>query len=54
MAIRAEDGTACEVCQADELVLFERATFLVISHAVRRQHTGCRWDASLRPARWWW
>ena len=25
----------CKVCQADELVLFERATFLVISNAVR-------------------
>ena len=29
----------CEVCQADEIVLFERATFLVISNAVRKQHT---------------
>jgi Ras-related GTP-binding protein A/B len=28
----------CEVCQADELVLFERATFLVISNVVRRPH----------------
>ena len=28
----------CEVCQADELVLFERATFLVISHAVSKEH----------------
>ena len=28
----------CEVCQADELVLFERATFLVISNAVLRPH----------------
>jgi Ras-related GTP-binding protein A/B len=28
----------CEVCQADELVLFERATFLVISNAVLRAH----------------
>ena len=29
----------CEVCQADELVLFERATFLVISNAVLRPHS---------------
>jgi len=29
----------CELCQADELVLFERATFLVISNAVLRPHT---------------
>ena len=28
-----------QVCQADELVLFERATFLVISNAVLRPHT---------------
>ena len=27
------------MCQADELVLFERATFLVISHAVREEHS---------------
>jgi Ras-related GTP-binding protein A/B len=27
-----------QVCQADELVLFERATFLVISNVVRRPH----------------
>ena len=29
----------CEVCHADELVLFERATFLVISNAVLRPHS---------------
>jgi Ras-related GTP-binding protein A/B len=30
----------CEICDADEIVLFERATFLVISHATRpeREH----------------
>eukprot|EP01092_Planopodium_desertum_P007799 TRINITY_DN32244_c0_g1_i1.p1 TRINITY_DN32244_c0_g1~~TRINITY_DN32244_c0_g1_i1.p1 ORF type:complete len:308 (-),score=10.61 TRINITY_DN32244_c0_g1_i1:31-885(-) len=28
----------CEVCQADEVVLFERATFLVISHALTKEH----------------
>ena len=28
----------CSVCQADEVVLFERATFLVISHAVCKEH----------------
>eukprot|EP01012_Entosiphon_sulcatum_P039824 TRINITY_DN5303_c0_g2_i1.p1 TRINITY_DN5303_c0_g2~~TRINITY_DN5303_c0_g2_i1.p1 ORF type:complete len:335 (-),score=81.00 TRINITY_DN5303_c0_g2_i1:164-1141(-) len=27
-----------EICEADEVVLFERATFLVISHATRKQH----------------
>jgi len=29
----------CEVCLADEVVLFERATFLVISNAVRKPHS---------------
>ncbi|PRP75016.1 Ras-related GTP-binding protein [Planoprotostelium fungivorum] len=28
----------CEICEADEVVLFERATFLVISHTSRREH----------------
>jgi Ras-related GTP-binding protein A/B len=28
----------CDVCEADEVVLFERATFLVISYAARRDH----------------
>lgn len=27
----------CSVCEADEVVLFERATFLVISHATRQE-----------------
>jgi len=29
----------CHVCHADEVVLFERATFLVISNAVRKTHS---------------
>lgn len=28
----------CDLCEADEVVLFERATFLVISYAARRDH----------------
>jgi len=28
----------CEICEADEVVLFEIATFLVISHASTRSH----------------
>lgn len=28
----------CEICGADEMVLFEKATFLVISHATHRAH----------------
>jgi len=28
----------CQICEADEVVLFERATFLVISHSSSRQH----------------
>jgi len=28
----------CQICEADEVVLFERATFLVISHATNNQH----------------
>eukprot|EP00163_Fabomonas_tropica_P030153 TRINITY_DN6710_c0_g1_i1.p1 TRINITY_DN6710_c0_g1~~TRINITY_DN6710_c0_g1_i1.p1 ORF type:complete len:300 (-),score=57.36 TRINITY_DN6710_c0_g1_i1:161-1060(-) len=27
----------CDICEADEVVLFERATFLVISHATRKE-----------------
>lgn len=30
--------TFCNICEADEVVLFERATFLVISHATSREH----------------
>jgi len=28
----------CQICEADEVVLFERATFLVISHATNNTH----------------
>ena len=28
----------CTICEADEVVLFERATFLVISHAHTKEH----------------
>eukprot|EP00002_Diphylleia_rotans_P007428 TRINITY_DN1696_c0_g1_i1.p1 TRINITY_DN1696_c0_g1~~TRINITY_DN1696_c0_g1_i1.p1 ORF type:complete len:311 (-),score=70.56 TRINITY_DN1696_c0_g1_i1:170-1102(-) len=28
----------CDVCEADEVVLFERATFLVIAHSTHRNH----------------
>eukprot|EP01089_Gocevia_fonbrunei_P019364 TRINITY_DN6840_c0_g2_i2.p1 TRINITY_DN6840_c0_g2~~TRINITY_DN6840_c0_g2_i2.p1 ORF type:complete len:185 (-),score=23.50 TRINITY_DN6840_c0_g2_i2:51-605(-) len=28
----------CSICEADEVVLFERATFLVISHANTKEH----------------
>jgi len=28
----------CNICEADEIVLFERATFLVISHSTRTSH----------------
>lgn len=28
----------CGICGADEMVLFEKATFLVISHATHRAH----------------
>lgn len=31
-------GEFCDVCNADEVVLFERATFLVISHSTRVEH----------------
>jgi len=29
----------CNLCQSDEVVLFEKATFLVISHATHKQHS---------------
>jgi len=28
----------CEICESDEVVLFEKATFLVISHSTRKSH----------------
>ena len=28
----------CSICEADEVVLFERATFLVISHSTLKEH----------------
>jgi len=28
----------CQICEADEVVLFERATFLVISHSTQKLH----------------
>ena len=31
-------ATFCEACEADEAVLFERASFLVIAHAALRRH----------------
>jgi Ras-related GTP-binding protein A/B len=31
-------ATFCDACEADEAVLFERASFLVIAHAARRRH----------------
>lgn len=31
-------GKFCQICEADEVVLFERATFLVISHATNKDH----------------
>ena len=38
-ALQSELEKLCAVCHADEVVLFERATFLVISNAVRAAHT---------------
>ncbi len=32
-------GNFASVLDADEVLLFERATFLVIAHSVRRQHS---------------
>ena len=31
----------CDMCDADEVVLFERATFLVISQAIRKVWSVC-------------
>jgi len=36
--LEAQLKNFCGVCEADEVVLFERATFLVISHANAKQH----------------
>ena len=36
-SLEAQLDKLCLVCHADEVVLFERATFLVISHAVREE-----------------
>lgn len=36
-ALEARAAALADLCEADELVLFERATFLVISHAERKQ-----------------
>ena len=38
IALPAQLDKLCHVCHADEVVLFERATFLVISNAVRKSH----------------
>ena len=38
-SLEAQLDKLCLVCHADEVVLFERATFLVISHAVREEHS---------------
>ena len=38
-ALASQLERLCSVCNADEVVLFERATFLVISHAVCKEHT---------------
>ncbi|KAJ1484557.1 rraga protein, partial [Baffinella frigidus] len=35
-ALEQQLAAFCEMCGADEVVLFERATFLVISHATRK------------------
>jgi len=37
--LEAQLNKFCKLCQADEVVLFEKATFLVISHATHKQHT---------------
>ena len=29
----------CDICKSDEVVLFERATFLVVAHATHKQHS---------------
>ena len=36
--LEAHLGEFCDVCNADEVVLFERATFLVISQSTRVEH----------------
>jgi len=36
--LEAHLNNFCEICDADEVVMFERATFLVISHATRETH----------------
>jgi len=36
--LEAQLNKFCSLCQSDEVVLFEKATFLVISHATHKQH----------------
>ncbi|KAI9102544.1 ras-related GTP-binding protein A-like protein [Phlyctochytrium arcticum] len=36
--LEAHLETFCKICEADEVVLFERTTFLVISHSTQRPH----------------
>jgi len=36
--LEAHLGKFCDICEADEVVLFEKATFLVISHSTRKKH----------------
>jgi Ras-related GTP-binding protein A/B len=38
-AIEKNLSTLCQLCDADEIVLFEKATFLVISHAHMHEHS---------------
>lgn len=37
--LEAQLGKFCALAQADEVVLFEKATFLVISHATQKEHS---------------
>jgi len=37
-ALEAHLEKFCEICEADEVVLFEKATFLVISHSTHKPH----------------
>jgi len=37
--LQAQLDRFCEVCEADEIVLFERATFLVICHSSSKDHS---------------
>jgi len=37
-SLEANLNKFCEICEADEVVLFEKATFLVISHSTRKTH----------------